>query len=90
MIKKICNAILHGKQRLLCDKLQIRFYSEAILDTEITSHISLASLEREILKNYGAIHFRMEESAAVSSLTNSGYLSSPIAQLSGGTFVTVN
>ena len=70
--------------------LQVRLYSVAILDTEITEHIGYVTLSRTVLKSYGHLHFTMEESSGATTLTNAGVLSAATANLSGGRFVTVS
>ncbi|XP_053385183.1 uncharacterized protein LOC123535929 [Mercenaria mercenaria] len=66
---------------------EVRIYSEGIQDDEITEHISLVSVERPALKNYGTLHFRMEDSAANATLLNSARLSDVTANKNGGSFV---
>ena len=68
---------------------QVRLYSVAVPDAEIASHISLVTLQREVWKNYGVLHFRMEESSGASTLTNTG-IHTGTATLTGGSFVTVS
>ena len=69
--------------------LQVRLYSIAIEDSQIIEHIGYSTLEIPILKSYGNVHFRMEESLGATTLTNSGSLSAT-ANLSGARFVTVS
>ncbi|XP_052268572.1 cartilage oligomeric matrix protein-like [Dreissena polymorpha] len=66
---------------------ELRLYSVAIPDTDISSHIGLVTLYRPVLKDYGVLHFRMEESVISGSLTNSGRFSG-MSVRSGGDFVT--
>lgn len=65
---------------------EIRLFTIAVPDSEITEHIGYDNLERTILKSYGNLHFKMEDSAGAGSLTNSGILSATAA-LTGGSFV---
>lgn len=67
---------------------EVRIYNEGIQDNEITMHVSLDSIDRPVLKSYGTLHLRMEDSASSSSLINSGLLSGTTAKLSGPVFVT--
>lgn len=60
----------------------------AVPDSDITPHISLVTLERPMYKDYGVLHFKMEETAGAKNLTNSGSLSGT-SNLSGGRFITV-
>lgn len=79
-----------GKQNDTCFKGTIddfRLFSVAVPDTDITSHISLVTLQRPVWKDYGVLHFKMEEASGASTLTNSGLLSGTLI-LSGGRFVT--
>ena len=68
---------------------QLRLYTVAIQDSEISQHIGYVTLERPVWKYYGNLHFRMEDSSGTTTLTNSGRLSAATATLSGGQFVTV-
>lgn len=68
---------------------QVRLYTVAVPDYEISEHIAFDSLERTVLKSYGNLHFRMEDSTGATTLTNSGLLSAT-AKLNGGSFVKVN
>ena len=68
---------------------QIRLYTVAVPDSEISEHIGYDNLERTILKSYGHLHFKMEDSSAATTLTNSGiYVGT--ADLNGGSFVKVS
>ncbi|XP_060555809.1 uncharacterized protein LOC132716530 [Ruditapes philippinarum] len=66
---------------------ELRVYSVGVPDTDIVSHISLVTLQRPVYKDYGVLHFKMEESPGVSNLTNSGLLAAT-STLSGGSFVS--
>ncbi|XP_053385192.1 uncharacterized protein LOC123535922 isoform X1 [Mercenaria mercenaria] len=66
---------------------ELRLYSVAVPDTDISSHISLVTLERPMFKDYGVLHFKMEETAGTGNLTNSASLTAT-SDLSGGSFVT--
>ncbi|XP_052265940.1 uncharacterized protein LOC127868328 [Dreissena polymorpha] len=66
---------------------ELRLYSVAIPDADISSHIGLVTLQRPIWKDYGVLHFRMEDSVANDSLANSGRFAG-MSVRSGGDFVT--
>ena len=68
---------------------QIRLYTVAVPDSEISEHIGYDNLERTILKSYGNLHFKMEDSTGATTLTNSG-IHGGTAQLNGGSFVKVS
>lgn len=68
--------------------LQLRLYSVAVPDTDIASHISLVTLQRPIWKDYGVLHFKMEDTSGATTLTNYGSHNGTISR-SGGNFVTV-
>jgi len=65
---------------------QIRLYSVAVPDTDISSHISLVTLQRPIMKDYGVLHFKMEDIAGSTSLNNYGSHNGTITR-NGGNFV---
>ena len=64
-------------------------YTIAVPNSEITQHIGDDNLERVLLKSYGHLHFKMEDSAGATTLTNSGVHTSATADLTGGSFVKV-
>ena len=68
---------------------QIRLYTVAVPDSEISEHIGYDNLERTILKSYGSLHFKMEDSTGGTTLINSG-LHTGTAQMTGGSFVKVD
>ncbi|WAR21986.1 hypothetical protein MAR_015960 [Mya arenaria] len=68
----------------------VRIYNEGIQDDEISAHIALVSLERPVIKAYGSLYFRMEDSVDAASLSNSGRLAPHTATREGGIFTSLN
>ncbi|XP_052773067.1 uncharacterized protein LOC128211948 isoform X3 [Mya arenaria] len=67
---------------------EVRIYNEGIQDDEISAHIALVSLERPVIKAYGSLYFRMEDSVDAASLSNSGRLAPHTATREGGIFTS--
>ncbi|WAR01795.1 TSP3-like protein [Mya arenaria] len=66
---------------------ELRLYTVAIPDSDISEHIGLVTLQRPVWKDYGVLHFKMEDSLTSTNLTNSGWYTGNL-QRSGGNFVT--